>query len=468
MLVSTNMRTILLLQLVAFQLAVVTQGLNVIKDEEKKVVIAKCPSLTSGVDDDPNSFCECLSTPLPASRESVQIKCSFNNTEDVLLNEALYPFRNMSLGSAYVRVVNATRVNVTQAFLRELMQSPSIALDIWGAGTLVLDSMPDPETDKFKKFKTFVGVGISDCYVPEVPKYFLRNRTRGGLRIKKSRVGNFRAGVLHNMEEMRYLVFEDSTIHSFEGSVATEGFVVLSKRQLHAWTGLVISNTTIDTIGSGTFNLTHKSDMEIAKVVNSTIGSLNKEAIILAGDIDVTIQKNVFQRMETEAIKVAVTGDVIFDKNEIANWEPGALEGLICHKRTSLEENTFRVQDPTDIAMNISTTPFHASCGNPQLFLVIKPQQPLALQINSTSSWILGFLLFLIVVGVVMAGVYLHQRQNLALHYYRNRGRLPLPGLRERKVSQENLPNGAEIDPSSEVTEEGVSNPIYVDVNESN
>ncbi|XP_068217658.1 uncharacterized protein [Palaemon carinicauda] len=460
------MGVIFILQLLTLQLMAATASSNVIGEREEKVIVAKCLPLTSGVDDDTNVFCQCSSIPLPANRGSVQIKCSFNNTGNVLLNEELYPFRNMSLGSAYVRVVNATSVNVTRAFLSELMQSPSIALDIWGAGKLILDSMPEPETDKFKKFKTFVGVGISDCYVPEVPKHFLRDRTRGGLRIKKSRVGNFQAGVLHNMEEMRYLVFEDSTIESFEGSVATEGFVTLSKRQLHSWTGLIISNATIDAIASGTFNLTHKSDMESAKVVNSTIGTLNKEALILSGDIDVTIQKNVFLGMETEAIKVDVTGDVIFDKNEIANWEPGALEGLVCHKRTSLEENTFRVRDPTDIAMNISTTPFHVSCGNPQLFLVVKLQHPLILKINATSSWILGALLLLIVAGVILAGVLFHQRQNLPLHYYRNRGRLPLPGMRERKASQENLPNGAEIDPSAEVTEEGVSNPIYVDVNE--
>ena len=56
---------------------------------------------------------------------------------------------------------------------------------------------------------------------------------------------------------MRYLVMEDTTVNTLAGSAATEGYVTLSKRQLHSWTGLELSNVTIDNLADNTFNLTH-------------------------------------------------------------------------------------------------------------------------------------------------------------------------------------------------------------------
>lgn len=60
--------------------------------------------------------------------------------------------------TAYVRVENASSVHVTESFLREWQQAPSIALDVWRGGNLTLD--PTPEHDNIKRFasyKTFVG-----------------------------------------------------------------------------------------------------------------------------------------------------------------------------------------------------------------------------------------------------------------------------------------------------------------------
>lgn len=426
---------------------------------------AKCRPLP----DEPRGYCECL-TKRSKSGLKVTIKCDFNGTEDVVLTEKLYPFRNSSLVSAYVQIANATSVNVTSAFLLELLQSPSIALDVWRAKKLILQSMPEQEnSQQFKDYKTFVGVGIVNCIVPEIPEKFLRDRTRGGLRINHSSVGVFRKGVFHNMKEMRYLVFENSKVDLVEGSVATEGYVTLSKISLHSWNGLLIANSTFNAIGSGAFNLTHKSDMEIANVVNSKIGFLNSSALTVKGEIGVTIRDNVFERVAKKAFLIEVTGSVVFDRNTIESWEPDALEGLICHNRTVMERNTFHVSDPTDIAMNISTTPFHTSCGNPQLFLVIRTQHPLTVVLRTMPAWGLGAALVILILSVVIGGWYAHQRQDLMMHYYRRRGR-PFMDYRDRKTSQENLPNGAEIDPSAteatEEEEEGMANPIYVSVEE--
>lgn len=56
---------------------------------------------------------------------------------------------------------------------------------------------------------------------------------------------------------MRYIVFESSVVGSVEGSVASEGYVTLSKRQVHSWNGLLITNSSIGVIAAGAFNLTH-------------------------------------------------------------------------------------------------------------------------------------------------------------------------------------------------------------------
>lgn len=64
---------------------------------------------------------------------------------------------------------------------------------------------------------------------------------------------------------------------------------------------------------------------------------------------------------------MAVTGTVNFNQNTIRSWAGDALEGFMCHNRTSLESNTFLVDGGVDAMLNQSTTPFHTSCGNPQV-----------------------------------------------------------------------------------------------------
>lgn len=66
-------------------------------------------------------------------------------------------------------------------------------------------------------------------------------------------------------------------------------------------------------------------------------------------------------------LQVAVTGQVNFNQNTIRSWAGDALEGFMCHNRTFLESNTFLVDGGVDAVLNQSTTPFHTSCGNPQV-----------------------------------------------------------------------------------------------------
>ncbi|KAG7165158.1 hypothetical protein Hamer_G023376 [Homarus americanus] len=292
----------------------------------------------------------------------------------------------------------------------------------------------------------------------EIPPKFLRDRTRAGFRIKTSSVGTFRTGFLHNIKEMRYLVMEDSVVKSVEGSVASEGYVILSKRQVHTWSGVSLSNVTFQNIGAGAFNLTHHSDMESLNVTNCRLGTVGTEAFTVVGDIEVNITGNYVQKLEKEAFKVKVTGDVKFDENVIESWEPDALEGLMCHNRTSLERNTIHVSSAQDAAINESFTLFHNTCGNPQLFLIINPTHPVKLRVNTTSTWVLTTLLVLVV--AVGLGVVFNLKTKGGITRYYTRGRLPII-LNGRKSSQENLPNSAEVNlPTGGSTEEGHTNPM--------
>ncbi|XP_042228778.1 uncharacterized protein LOC121870867 [Homarus americanus] len=219
-------------------------------------LVAKCPQRDSL--DNPETYCEC-SLGMTRSGRTVTIICDFQNMKGVLLTDALYPFRESKLLSAYVRVVNATSVQVTGAFLREWQDAPSASLDVWRSGTLILDATPELTSNRNPTlFTTYVGIGIAGCYVPEIPPKLLRDRKAGSFRIINSEVGVIRKGFIHNVNEMRYLVMENSVVEAVEGSVATEGYINLSRRQEYKWSGLLLSNVTIKNVGAEAFNLVHQ------------------------------------------------------------------------------------------------------------------------------------------------------------------------------------------------------------------
>nr|XP_045598803.1 uncharacterized protein LOC123758434 [Procambarus clarkii] len=441
---------------VAGHLLVVVVAL-VLRAASCEPLVARCPP--AGALDHAHPHCEC-NLKIQRSGNTVNIKCDFDNMENVVLNKELFSFRNFSLTSAYVRMVNASSLLVTGEFLQEWLQAPSAALDIWHGGNLTLESMPQLDNhEKLAAYRTFVGIGIVSCNISEVPEKLLRDRTRGGFRIKSSRVGIFRKGALHNIKQMRYLVLDDTVVDVVEGSVASEGFVTLSTRTVHSWSGLLLSNVTIASVGPDAFNLTHQSDMEVALLVNSQLGTVGTGALTAAGDITVTITGNYFQKLQKQAFKVDVTGDVIFDENVIEAWERDALEGLVCHNRTSLERNVIHVATPQDLALNDTSTPFHTSCGNPQIFLVINIQHPLELRVTTSATWVLVALLALLVLASV--ALYTYRAQDGLTRYY-GLGRFPIL-LNGRKASQENLPSNAEINEPAEDAEaaEGMANPMY-------
>ncbi|ROT80021.1 hypothetical protein C7M84_001246 [Penaeus vannamei] len=372
-----------------------------LQDAAGEPIVAKCPP--SDAEDTSNEFCKCDQNPSRSNRV-ITIKCKFNDKEDVLLTDELYPFRNQTLMTAYVRVENASSVHVTESFLREWQQAPSIALDVWRGGNLTLD--PTPEHDNIKRF------------APTRPS------------------------------SMRYLVFEDTVVDKVVGSVATEGYVTLSKRELHSWIGLRLSNVSINSLAKNAFNLTHKHARDCGT-----------GALTVAGDVSVTITGNTFQHLQKEAFKIAVTGDVKFDENVIKSFDPDALEGLVCHNHTSLERNTVHVGKFDGLALNASAAPFHESCGSPQLFMVVTPPASRVTSATAVATWLIGVILLVLVVALVAGVIYTWKTQGLVLRYYTGRG-APMY-LNGRKSSQENLPNSAEISANAEAAETGVSNPMY-------
>lgn len=65
-------------------------------------------------------------------------------------------------------------------------------------------------------------------------------------------------GLVVVVVQIRYIVLEDSVVEEVEGSVSAEGYLTISQLEVHSWNGLLLSNVTINEVGSGAFNLTHK------------------------------------------------------------------------------------------------------------------------------------------------------------------------------------------------------------------
>lgn len=402
-----------------------------------EALVVRCPQASSQKPIPP-PYCTCSSL-----FNILSIKCDFQNKEAVkLTRELMEPFLNNSLKSTYVRIKSAISVYVTSQFMQAWHEVPSFAFDVWHGGNVTLEPTPASATPTSL---TFAGVGIVGCNIIEVPAKFIRDRKRGALRIKGSTVGVIRTGVIHNVEQMRYIVLENSVVGQVEGSIASEGYVTLSQRNVHSWNGLIINNTNIGIMAPGAFNITHHSDMESVEMLDCQVGLVGSRALAMAGDISVNIKRNVFNKLERQALKVEVTGTVNFDRNTIKSWDGDALEGFMCHNRTSLESNTFLIAGGVDAIINQSTTPFHTSCGNPQIFLVITPQHPMTLIIDTRGAWALGGVLVVVVVIMVAIGSGYFRRSNPGYNINSGRFTSLLTGRGNRRMSLENLPRHVEL-----------------------
>lgn len=372
----------------------------------------------------------------------------------MLTSDLLAPYGNISISSTYVRVANATSLLVRSDFMVTWLKAPSSAFDIWHCGEITLQSTPSPANNTRVKSGTFAGVGIVNCSIPELPPNFLRDRTRGTLRVKQSKIGVLRAGFFNNVQEMRYIVLHDSDVEEVEGSVTTEGFVTLSQRDVHTWNGLLLSNVTIGTLGPGAFNLTHKSDMEVMTVKDCLVGRIAPGALAARGDIEVTITGNNFLELEKGAFKINVTGSVNFNQNIMKAQGLEALAEMSCHNASSIQNNTILVSKPVRPVSGQSSTPFHPSCGKPQLFMVLTPARQVLVMEDTRVAWVLGATLA--VLGMVMVlGV---------AWFFRRRRPVWTPGRfsgtfmgRNRKTSLENLPRNIELNSTREDLEAGTS-----------
>ncbi|KAG0718824.1 hypothetical protein GWK47_051712 [Chionoecetes opilio] len=408
-------------------------------------VVVRCPKPGSSAP----SNCTCSNT-------SLSIRCNFQNKWDAVLTKELFePYLNMSLNTAYVRVTNATSVNVTSGFMQRWLSWPSSAFDVWNSGTVTLQPTPRLDNDTRLKPGSFAGVGIMNCHIPEIPNSFMRDRARGALRIKLSKVGVMRTGFFNNVGEIRYIALEDTVVDEVEGSVAAEGYITLSRRNVHSWTGLELSNVSIGVLGPGAFNLTHKSDMEVMSVKNCSLGWVGTGALAASGDIEVTFENNTFKYLQKGAFKVAVTGSVSFTGNQMGAKGLDALGDLECHNASSFQNNTILVSTfVSPVPGQASSTPFHPSCGKAQLFLVLTPARELLMVEDARAAWVLGATVLVLGMAMVVGVVWSFRRHRPIFSI--NCFPTLLQG-RNYKSSQENLPKNIELNTPSDDLEEGTS-----------
>nr|XP_027222642.1 uncharacterized protein LOC113814783 [Penaeus vannamei] len=411
------------------------------------LLLAMCPPKPN---DKSESFCECVKEN-GRSGPIVKITCNFNRDQDVLLTRALYPFHASRVVSAYVRVADAKSVHVTRSFLEEWQSVPATALDLWRAGTLNFDVLYE--------------YGNLHAYSP-----YRTNRNRRLLRPRNSRQIHarprpgrtphqeqstfFRKGAFFNIKQMRYLVIEDSAVSVVEGPVSASGVVTLSQRSLHSWVGFRLHKVLVNSLGAGAFNITHSTEVESVEVSNCRFQEVSTGAFSVSGNLNVSFSENTFGHLQKEALKVSVTGEVKFDGNLIDTWDSDALSALRCFNRSSLQRNTVRVVAAQEAARNI--TPFHSSCGNPQIFTVISSPSALESMSSSAALWTLAVMAILLLL-LLVAGVLLYRRRGLMMRHYKRDTPIFLSVC---KASADNVANGPEHAAGGDAPA-GVTNPMY-------
>ncbi|KAF2357118.1 Pectin lyase fold/virulence factor [Trinorchestia longiramus] len=355
------------------------------------------------LEDTDTEYCSCNINQTGLSR-LLQVKCDFEHKKGALLTSRIYNIRAKGFSSAYVRISNAKKVTVTDSFMREWQEALSSALDIWHSGSVHLVSSP-PIARK-TSYKTFVGIGIIDCRVEGLPTKLIRDHHRGALRIKDSVVGVIQPGFIHNIDELRYLVFQDSKVEKIAGPVTTQEALTLSHRELHTWNGLLIDNVTIDSIASNAFNLTHKVDEEEVVVRNSKVGEIGSGALIVSGDININITDNIFYNLNDKAFKVGEVLQLVFQGNTMYSWGPNALQDIQCPSNTFFDDN--RMAQVT--GSSAPSLLFHPSCGSPQVEIVevstteMTSSEAATAPSNSNATVVVLVLLTLVVVSVGVAG----------------------------------------------------------------
>lgn len=361
-------------------------------------------------------YCQCT-TEQVRSGSKINIKCDFQKEEDVELTDSLYPFSKSSALSASVRISNATSVRVTQGFLEQWLKVLSVALDLWNCGTVTLSSAPHIYQRLTRSFTTFVGIGLVGCQVPELPANLIRDRFTGSLRIKNCQVGVVRRGMLNAVGKVRYIVLEDSVVDKVEGPVAAEGSFVLNQRDRHHWNGLVLKNVTLNSLGPGAFNLTHKANKREnthkVDVKDCLVGQVGRGGITVQGDVAVTIKNNIFKNLDDEAVKVSVSRDLKFLGNLVQAARETSLQGIQCQSLTEMDTNMIYItldKNITELYNEQSFNPFSASCDLSQMLKVVNVDEPLTTIVFSHSTWILLALLLILVLAA--GGILYRWREN--------------------------------------------------------
>lgn len=99
----------------------------------------------------------------------------------------------------------------------------------------------------------------------------------------------------------------------------------------------------------------------------------------------------------------------------------------------------------------------------PQVFTVVSPTEPLVMRIASSSTWVLlAFLLVLLVGGLVMA-VRQWRHNNMRREFTHNNSFLFHNGLKTTQ-GQQHACRREEVAMMDDVSGEGVSNPLYEDM----
>ncbi|ROT80028.1 hypothetical protein C7M84_001253 [Penaeus vannamei] len=373
------------------------------------LLLAMCPPKPN---DKSESFCECVKEN-GRSGPIVKITCNFNRDQDVLLTRALYPFHASRVVSAYVRVADAKSVHVTRSFLEEWQSVPATALDLWRAGTLnfdvlyeygnlhayspyrtsVVKSNKTPTNNNKNNKKTLIHTNPPPSPSPLPPP----PTTPHPHSLPPPPSPLYPPSLPPPLPPLPLHLFHPTPLFppppppsppSLPPPTLPFPLPRFSNRCDTCWVGFRLHKVLVNSLGAGAFNITHSTEVESVEVSNCRFQEVSTGAFSVSGNLNVSFSENTFGHLQKEALKVSVTGEVKFDGNLIDTWDSDALSALRCFNRSSLQRNTVRVVAAQEAARNI--TPFHSSCGNPQIFTVISSPSALESMSSSAALWTLA------------------------------------------------------------------------------
>ncbi|KAF0286776.1 hypothetical protein FJT64_014712 [Amphibalanus amphitrite] len=282
-------------------------------------------------------------------QESVfSFHCELTGTEDVVLNSS-GPL-DFSSRTLYMRVEGARSLHMGEGFLSALRRYYSVAVDLWGIGNVTFAAEFRPK-NRF----LFMGVGIVNSTVPELPRGVLSHSNAVGLRVSGSQLGAIRRGAFAQVNKVRYIELSSSQVATVEGPQM--GRLELSHRRHvhHGSSGLRVHGCRLGAVQEGALSLDTQMEDEFVEISDTVISELGPGGLSATGVGSTTINHTVFGYLSTGALDLSTRGGISLLHSRVLAAAPAPLWRVRGGNGTQLKNITF--EQPPSAAMVVLDQP---------------------------------------------------------------------------------------------------------------